>query len=224
MCDEAHEGTQPINELVVRGVVVGLFGTNCYIVGSRQRSEAVVLDPGDEPESILALARDLGVRITRVIATHAHLDHVLAAQALKNETGATFCLHEDDADILANVPESAQRLLSREVGAPPAPDFWLRGGEDLEIAGITLRALHTPGHTPGSVSLYAHDASLLFSGDTLFRGTIGRTDLPGGDYGTIIRTLNTTLASLPEETIVLPGHMQETTIGAEKATNPFFQR
>jgi hydroxyacylglutathione hydrolase len=224
MCDEAHEGTQPINELTVRGVVVGLFGTNCYIVGSRQRGEAIVIDPGDEPEAILTLARDLGVQITRVIATHAHLDHVLAAQALKDQTGATFFLHAEDADILANVPDSAERLMNRQVDSPPAPDFWLRGGEDLEIAGLTLRALHTPGHTPGSVSLYAERANLLFSGDTLFRGTIGRTDLQGGDYDTIIRTLNTTLAALPEETTVLPGHMQETTIGAEKATNPFFHR
>src|SRR5215212_4638029 len=174
MCEGAQEDIQPINELMIRGVVVGLFSTNCYIVGSRQRGEGVVLDPGDEPQAILALARDLGVRITRVIATHAHLDHVLAAQALKDETGATFLLHADDADILANVPESAQRWLSREVDPPPAPDFWLSGGEDLEIAGVTVRALHTPGHTPGSVSLYAESASLLFSGDTLFRGTIGR--------------------------------------------------
>ena len=222
MCEET--APQPLNELIVRGVVVGLFGTNCYIVGSRQRGEAVVLDPGDEPDNILALARDLGVRITRIISTHAHLDHLLAAQAMKDATGAPFFLHSDDADILANVPDSAARLLSREVGAPPAPDFWLRGGEDLEVAGINLHALHTPGHTPGSVSLYARGANLLFSGDTLFRGTIGRTDLQGGDYDTIIRTLNTTLASLPEETTVLPGHMQETTIGAEKATNPFLQR
>jgi hydroxyacylglutathione hydrolase len=222
MCEEA--GAQPLNELMVRGVVVGLFGTNCYIVGSRQRGEAAVLDPGDQPDDILSLAQDLGVRVTRIISTHAHLDHLLAAQALKEATGAPFFLHADDADILANVPDSAQRLMGRELSAPPAPDFWLKGGEDLEVAGVNLRALHTPGHTPGSVSLYAEDVKLLFSGDTLFRGTIGRTDLQGGDYDTIIRTLHTTLAALPEETTVLPGHMQETTIGAEKASNPFFQR
>jgi hydroxyacylglutathione hydrolase len=222
MCDEV--APQPLNELMVRGVVVGLFGTNCYIVGSRQRGEAAVLDPGDQPEDILALARDLGVRITKIVSTHAHLDHLLAAQAMKDATGAPFFLHGDDADILANVPDSAQRLLNREVSSPPAPDFWLHGGEDIEIAGMKLHALHTPGHTPGSVSLYAQGANLLFSGDTLFRGTIGRTDLQGGDYDTIIRSLNTTLASLPEETTVLPGHMQETTIGQERATNPFFQR
>ena len=135
-----------------------------------------------------------------------------------------FFLHSEDADILANVPESAQRWLQSEIGAPPTPDIWLQGGEDLEIAGVTLRALHTPGHTPGSISLYAEGAKLLFSGDTLFRGTIGRTDLQGGDFPTIIQTLKTTLAALPDETIVLPGHMQQTTIGVEKASNPFFQQ
>jgi glyoxylase-like metal-dependent hydrolase (beta-lactamase superfamily II) len=221
MCEEAP---QPLNELIVRGIVVGLFGTNCYIVGSRQRGEAVVLDPGDEPDDILALARDLGVRVTKIVSTHAHLDHLLAAQALKDATGAPFFLHTDDSEILANVPDSAQRLMNREVSSPPAPDFWLHGGEDIEIAGMQLHALHTPGHTPGSISLYARGANLLFSGDTLFRGTIGRTDLLGGDYNTIIQTLNTTLASLPDVTTVLPGHMQETTIGQEKATNPFFRR
>ena len=220
MCEEA--APQPLNELMVQGVVVGLFGTNCYIVGSRQRGEAAVLASCDEPDDILALARDLGVRVTRVISTHAHLDHLLAAQALKEATGAPFFLHASDADILANVPDSAQRLLNREVSSAPVPYFsaqrWRRPGDRRG------RALHTPGHTPGSVSLYAEGVKLLFSGDTLFRGTIGRTDLQGGDYDTIIQTLNTTLASLPDDTTVLPGHMQQTTIGAEKDTNPFFQR
>ena len=207
----------------MRGVVVGLFGTNCYIVGSRQRREAVVLDPGDQPEEILALARDLGVRIIRVIATHAHLDHVLAAQEMKEATGAPFLLHADDQGILARVPESASQWLGRDIPGPPQPDAWISADQDLEVAGIRLRALHTPGHTPGSVSLYAEEAHLLFSGDTLFRGTVGRTDLLGGDFDTLIRTLHTTLAHLPDDTRVLPGHMAETTIGVEKATNPFFQ-
>lgn len=220
MCDEP----QPIVELFISGIVVGVFGTNCYIVGSRQRGEAIVLDPGDQPDEILALARDLGVTITRVVATHAHLDHVLAAGALKEMTGAPLLLHYHDREIFRDVPASARQWLGRDVDGLPEPDVWLRGGEDLEVAGVTLRALHTPGHTPGSVSLYAEEGRLLFSGDTLFRGTIGRTDLAGGDYDTLIRTLHGTLAALPDETRVLPGHMQETTIATEKATNPFFRR
>lgn len=222
MCDQEEQ--QPVVELLVNGLVVGLFGTNCYIVGSRQRGEAVVIDPGDQPDEILALARDLGVTVKRVIATHAHLDHVLAAGALKERTGAPLFLHQHDREIFQSVPDSARQWLGREVNALPEPDFWLRGGEDLEVAGVTLTALHTPGHTRGSVSLYAEERQLLFSGDTLFRGTVGRTDLPGGNFDTLMQTLNATLAGLPDDTRVLPGHMQETTIAAEKATNPYFRR
>lgn len=220
MCDESPH---PVVEILVSGVVVGLFGTNCYIVGSRQRGEAVVLDPGDEPEKILELARDMGVRITRIVSTHAHLDHVIAAQAMKEATGAPFLLHTADADILAGVPDSALRLLGREIQSIPEPDFWLNGSEDIEVDGLSLSTIHTPGHTPGSVSLFCDEGKLLFSGDTLFRGTIGRTDLQGGDFDTLIHSLHSSLASLPDETRVLPGHMQETTIGVEKATNPFFR-
>jgi glyoxylase-like metal-dependent hydrolase (beta-lactamase superfamily II) len=119
------------------------------------------------------------------------------------------------------MPLAAQLWLGRAVPPPPEPDALLRDGDDLEVAGVTLRVLHTPGHTPGSVSLYAPDARLLFSGDTLFRGSIGRTDLPGGDYEQLIASITGRLMALPDETRVLPGHMQETTIGAERAANPF---
>jgi hydroxyacylglutathione hydrolase len=208
-------------ELELRGVVVGLFQENCWIIGSRRRGEACVVDPGDEPQEILALARDMGVGITRIVASHAHLDHVMAARAIQEATGAPFLLHGGDREIAANVPLAAQLWLGRAVPSPPEPDAPLRDGDDLEVAGVTLRVLHTPGHTPGSVSLYAPDARLLFSGDTLFRGSIGRTDLPGGDYEQLIRSITGRLMALPDETRVLPGHMQETTIGAERATNPF---
>ena len=206
-------------ELLLKGVVVGLFQTNCYIVGSRRTGEAVCIDPGAEPEEVLALARDLGVRITRVISTHAHLDHIMGVGALKDATGAPFLLHPGDTAIARAVPQAAAMWLGASVPPPPAADFQLHHGDDLEVAGISLRVLHTPGHTPGSVSLYA--PGMLFSGDTLFRGSIGRTDLFGGDRAEILRSITTQLLALPDETIVLPGHMQETTIGTERAGNPF---
>jgi glyoxylase-like metal-dependent hydrolase (beta-lactamase superfamily II) len=208
-------------ELEVRGVVVGLFQENCWIIGSRRRGEACVVDPGDEPAEILALARDMGVRLTRIVASHAHLDHILAARAIQEATGAPFLLHGGDREIAASMPLTAQLWLGRAEPPPPEPAALLRDGDDLEVAGVTLRVLYTPGHTPGSVSLYAPDARLLFSGDTLFRGSVGRTDLPGGDYEQLIRSITGRLMALPDETRVLPGHMQETTIGAERATNPF---
>ena len=208
-------------ELEVRGVVVGLFQENCWIVGSRRRGEAVVIDPGDEPEEILALARDMGVKITRVLASHAHLDHIMAARDIVEATGAPFLLHAEDVGIAENMPLSARMWLGHDVAPAPTPDAFPVDGQDIEVAGVQLRVIHTPGHTPGSVSLYAQEAGLLFSGDTLFRESIGRTDLPGGDTPTIVRSIRERLFSLPESTRVLPGHMQETTIGYERRHNPF---
>jgi hydroxyacylglutathione hydrolase len=208
-------------ELEVRGVVVGLFAENCWIVGSRQRGEACVIDPGDEPEQILALARDMGVRITRIVASHAHLDHIMAARDIVEATGAPFLLHQEDLLLADNMPQSARAWIGREVPPAPTPDAFPVDGDDLEVAGVTLTVLHTPGHTPGSVSLYAREAKLLFSGDTLFRESIGRVDLPGGDFQQIAHSITQRLYTLPEETRVLPGHMQETTIGYERDHNPF---
>ena len=208
-------------ELEVRGVVVGLFQENCWIVGSRRRGEAVVIDPGDEPEEILALARDMGVKITRVLASHAHLDHIMAARDIVEATGAPFLLHAEDVGIAENMPLSARMWLGHDVAPAPTPDAFPVDGQDIEVAGVTLRVIHTPGHTPGSLSLYAADARLLFSGDTLFRESIGRTDLPGGNTETIMASIRQRLYSLPDDTRVLPGHMQETTIGHEREHNPF---
>jgi hydroxyacylglutathione hydrolase len=208
-------------ELEVRGVVVGLFRENCWIVGSRQRGEAVVIDPGDEPEEILALARDMGVSITRILASHAHLDHILAVRDVADATGAPFLLHADDVGIAEHMPESARAWLNRDVLPPPEAAAHPVDGQDIEVAGVTLKVIHTPGHTPGSISLYAAEARLLFSGDTLFRESIGRTDLPGGDTDTILASIRQRLYTLPEDTRVLPGHMQETTIAHERAHNPF---
>jgi glyoxylase-like metal-dependent hydrolase (beta-lactamase superfamily II) len=208
-------------ELEVRGVVVGLFRENCWIVGSRRRGEAVVIDPGDEPEEILALARDMGVKITRILASHAHLDHIMAVRDVTDATGAPFLLHADDVRIAEAMPNSARAWLNRDVLPPPAAAEHPVDGQDVEVAGVTLRVIHTPGHTPGSISLYAAEARLLFSGDTLFRESIGRTDLPGGDMDTILASIRQRLYTLPDDTRVLPGHMQETSIAHERAHNPF---
>lgn len=215
--------SEPV-ELEVRGVVVGLFQENCWIVGSRRRGEACVIDPGDAPGEILALARDMGVSVTRVVASHAHLDHILAARAIVEATGAPFLLHAADLQLAQSLPLLARQWLGQAAPPAPQPAAFLADGDDLEVAGVTLRVLHTPGHTQGSVSLHVPEARLLFSGDTLFRGSIGRTDLPGGDYPQILRSITERLLALPDETRVLPGHLQETTIGQERATNPFVRQ
>ena len=210
------------NELMVRGVVVGVFQENCWVIGSRRTREAIVIDPGDEPETILALARDMGLNVKQIICSHAHVDHIMGVRGVQERTGAGFLLHPDDLGIARSMPRSAARWLGYEPPPPPEPDAPLADGDTVEVDGLQLKVIHTPGHTPGSVSYYTE--GLLFSGDTLFRGSIGRTDLPGGDYGQIMQSIIGKLLTLPDETIVLPGHMQETTIGAERAENPFIRQ
>ena len=209
-------------ELMVRGVVVGVFQENCYIIGSRQTGEAICVDPGDEVDQIKALARDMGVKITKIACSHAHLDHIMAVRALKEETGAPFLLHQADIEIAHGMPESAQRLLGRTEEPAPEPDFFIADGDDVEIPGISLKVIHTPGHTPGSICFYG--GGMLFSGDTLFRGSIGRFDLPGGSFEQIMISIMSRLMPLPDETIVRPGHMEQTTIGFERLNNPFVQQ
>ena len=134
-------GERDAVELEVRGVVVGLFQENCWIVGSRRRGEACVIDPGDEPEEILALARDMGVKITRIVASHAHLDHIMAARAIVEATGAPFLLHQRDVSIAEHMPEAARMWIGREVPPAPVPDAYPVDGQDIEVAGVTLRVV-----------------------------------------------------------------------------------
>lgn len=206
-------------EIVVRGVVVGLFQENCYIIGSRRTGEAICVDPGDEVGEIRALARDMGVKITKIVCSHGHIDHLMAVRELKAATGAPFLLHQADLSLARSMPQSALQMLGRVEPPCPDPDAFVADGDDLEVPGISLRVLHTPGHTPGSICLYG--SGMLFSGDTLFQGSIGRTDLPGGSFDQIMTSIMTRLLDLPAETIVRPGHMNATTIGAERTGNPF---
>ncbi len=208
------------NELMVRGLVVGVFQENCWVVGNRRTGEAICIDPGDDPEEILALARDMGVRIKVIANSHAHLDHVLGVYGVHREAGAKFLLHEADLDLLQNGWQGAVAQMGLDIEhGPPDPDGFVREADIVEVDGLRLQVIATPGHTPGSVSYYTE--GLLFSGDTLFRGSIGRTDLPGGDYDQEMASICDRLLTLPDDTIVLPGHMQETSVAEEKQQNPF---
>jgi glyoxylase-like metal-dependent hydrolase (beta-lactamase superfamily II) len=208
------------NELMVRGIVVGVFQENCWVVGNRRTGEAICIDPGDEPEEILALARDLGVRIKLIANSHAHVDHILGVYGVHSDTGSQFLLHESDLDILRNGWRDASARMGLDIEhGPPDPDAFVADRDVVEVDGLRLQVITTPGHTPGSVSYYTD--GLLFSGDTLFRGSIGRTDMPGGSYEQEMDSICDRLLTLPDQTLVLPGHMQETSIEAEKAENPF---
>jgi len=208
------------NELMVRGMVVGVFQENCWVIGNRRTGEAICIDPGDQPDEILALARDMGVTIKLIANSHAHIDHVMGVHGIHSATGAKFLLHRSDLDLLRTGWKSAAARFGIDVSqGPPDPDAFVSDGDIVEVEGLRLQTITTPGHTPGSVSFYAD--GVLFSGDTLFRGSIGRTDLPGGSLEEEMSSIVNRLLVLPEETVVLPGHMDETTIAFERKHNPF---
>ncbi|MSQ41036.1 MAG: MBL fold metallo-hydrolase [Dehalococcoidia bacterium] len=207
-----------INEMEVRGIVVGVFMENCYIVASPKTKEAIVIDPGDEPERVLQLAKDMGVHVKLIANSHAHIDHILGVRGIQEETKAPFLLHSAEVAVL----EQGVRQLSlqgRLGDLPPQPTGFVTEGDTVGVAGLDLKVIHTPGHTPGSISYYVN--GLLFSGDTLFRGSIGRTDSTPDGFQRIMDSIVTKLLALPDDTIVLPGHELETTIRQERATNPF---
>jgi len=211
-----------VTEVIVRGIVVGVFAENCWVIGNRRTGEAIAIDPGDQPEEILAMARDMGVKIKVIANSHAHVDHILGVRGVQAATGAKFHMHQAERPIAAQAARSALMFTGQEVEPPPDPDAYLSDGDEIDVDGVKLRVIHTPGHTPGSLSFYTE--GMLFSGDTLFQGSIGRTDLPGGDYDQEMASIIDKLLVLPDETIVLPGHMQETRIGFERQANPFVLR
>ncbi len=211
-----------INEMEIRGIVVGVFQENCYILASSKTKEAIAIDPGDEPERVLELAKDMGVHIKLIASSHAHHDHVWAVHGVQEKTGAPFLLHASDVPLLEQGAKMRAQMMGNEEEPPPKPDGLVAEGDTVGVAGLDLKVLHTPGHSPGSVSYYVN--GLLFSGDTLFRGSIGRTDTAGGSYEQIMHGIINKLLALPEDTIVLPGHQLETTIRQERATNPFILR
>jgi hydroxyacylglutathione hydrolase len=208
-----------INEVEVRGIVVGVLQENCYIVASPKTKEAIVIDPGDEPERILDLAKDMGVHIKLIANSHAHGDHILGVKGVQSKTSAPFLIHSSEVPILEQGTAWISQITSRPEEPPPKPDGFVADGDTVSVAGLNLKVIYTPGHTPGSVSYYVN--GLLFSGDTLFRGSIGRTDIPYGSYKQIMDAILNKLMILPNETIVLPGHQLETTIWQERSTNPF---
>ncbi len=209
--------------MIIQRLTLGSFQSNCYIVGLESTGEGVVIDPGDEPETILAAVRDSNLAIRLIIATHGHIDHILAAHALCEATGAPFAMHQADRPLLDGLPDIARRWLGVIANAPTV-DRWLEAGDTIGIDGLQLRVLHTPGHSWGSISLYwappPGEAGIVFSGDALFAGGIGRTDL-GGDYPTLERSIREQLFTLPDDTVVLSGHGGPTTIGRERRTNPW---
>jgi glyoxylase-like metal-dependent hydrolase (beta-lactamase superfamily II) len=205
---------------------VGALGCNCSVVVCPDTKEALVIDPGDDAPLVLEALAAEGARAVRIVHTHAHFDHVMGTREVAAATGAETLIQAGDRWLYDNVPMQAAMFgLWRPTDLPPPPPSReLAGDEALAFGRREARALHTPGHTPGSLSFFlerAGETPVLFSGDTLFRRSIGRTDLWGGDGAAILRSIRERLLTLPDDTIVVPGHGPDTTIGAERASNPF---
>lgn len=204
--------------MIVNVLVVGPIGANCIILGCEKTRKAVVVDPGDEGDRILsALTRDK-LTLEYIINTHGHFDHVGANRRLKEATGAQILIHDKDAPMLGYLKEMAMSFGMRMDNSPPA-DRLLKDGDVITFGEQSLKVLHTPGHSPGGIALVAED--FVIAGDTLFQGSIGRTDLPGGDYNTLINSIKTKLLPLGDTMKVYTGHGPATLIGSEKRFNPF---
>ncbi len=207
--------------MILEGFPVGPIQANCYIVGEETSGKGVVIDPGDEAERILGRIREHDLTIEVIFNTHGHFDHVGGNKRLKEATGAQIAIHPEDAHYLSKLSESAAVWGMFAENSPP-PDMLLEDGQIVEVGGLLFKVLHTPGHTPGSVSLLLESARLVFTGDLIFMGSIGRTDFPGGDYATLINSVRTKIFTLEDDFRILSGHGPVTTVGNEKRYNPFF--
>jgi hydroxyacylglutathione hydrolase len=206
--------------LIIKKLEVGPIMANCFILGCEATKEAVVVDPGDDADRILMELAKSDLKVKYLINTHGHFDHVGANKRMKEVTGAEVGIHPDDEPMLGELSQSALMFGMSVENSPPA-DFLLNDGDDITFGEITLKVIHTPGHSKGGVCLYTKGH--LFAGDTLFANSIGRTDLPGGDYDTLISSIKEKLLCLDEETIVYTGHGPETSIANEKRMNPFLR-
>jgi glyoxylase-like metal-dependent hydrolase (beta-lactamase superfamily II) len=204
----------------LHALVVGRLETNCYILESE--SACIIVDPGDEPERILGFLKDLKIKPTRIIATHAHFDHVLGVNGIRAKLHVPFLIHRDDLPILESMQGRVHQFTGLIVPPPPRVDGFLTDGESITVGRDRVKVIHTPGHSPGSISLAGQ--GYVLTGDALFNQSIGRTDLPGGDLDTLTRSITDRLFALDDDTIVYPGHGPETSIGDEKLANPFVGR
>lgn len=203
---------------------VGMLACNCSILGDESTGEAVVVDPGDDIEQVQQILAQHRLRVRYIVATHAHIDHVGGIEKLKQATGAAVLMHQSDLSLYQNLALQAE-WLGVETPRVTEVDQFLKEGDALHCGALSLEVLHTPGHSPGSLSLHLPgEHERILSGDTLFQGSIGRTDLWGGSLDEILRSIHNRLLIFPDRTPVFPGHGAPTTIGEERRTNPFLQK
>jgi len=209
-----------IPDLIFETFPVGPLHCNCSIIGNPENRNAIVVDPGGDAEKIIQRVLDLSLKIVRIVHTHAHLDHFLASGKIKELTGANLEIHKDDLFLWDSLEDQC-RMFGIPYKETPPPDKFLDHEEEIDLVGIRGKALHTPGHTPGSMCFLFENFKLLIAGDTLFQGSIGRTDLWGGNFKDIEKSIKEKLYTLDEETLVITGHGESTSIGREIRTNSF---
>jgi len=197
----------------------GAFAENCYLVADRDAGEVILVDPGEEADLFLARIESEQLALSAVWLTHAHLDHVLGVAEIKERTGVPVWLHPADRPLYDHVPAQAATLVGMQVPAPPPPDHEIVPGHALSVGTCAFDVRYVPGHSPGSVAFVGE--GMAFVGDAVFAGSVGRVDLPGGDGPTLIRSIREQILTLPDETVLYPGHGPATTVGRERATNPF---
>ena len=204
--------------MLLKTVPVTDFMTNCYILADEETKEALVIDPGGSGERLIKIIKEAGLKLVAIVNTHAHIDHIGANQELKAAFGCPIMLHKEDEPIMAAASQMG-RMFGLKVDDQPGPDRNLSEGDEVAVGSLTFKVAETPGHSPGGICLIGQ--SCCFVGDTLFAGSIGRTDLPGGDYNTLIRSITEKLMPLDDDMKVYTGHGPATTIGTERRTNPF---
>lgn len=205
--------------MILKGLAIGTVGTNCYIIGCEETREGAVIDPGGSPQHIMRIVEEEKLTIKYIINTHGHIDHIAANAKIKEATGAAILIHEADAKMLTSSASNLSLFMGHRITSPAA-DRLLKDGDKIQIGTtIELEVIHTPGHTPGGICLKT--GNIIFCGDTLFAGSIGRTDFPGGSFTTLIRSIKERLMCFDDDTICYPGHGPATTIGFERLNNPF---
>jgi len=207
--------------MILMRLVVGPLQVNCFILADEGTKEAVVIDPGDDAGDILKIIKEKGLKVKYIVNTHAHFDHVGANQAIKEATGAALLIHKGDEPVLASASRQSAAFGMNPVSSSSA-DRFVNQGDVITAGEVSLTVLHTPGHSPGGISVL--EQGMVFTGDALFAGSIGRTDLPGGDLLTLLRSIKTNLMTLPDDTKVFPGHGPASTIGDERKENPFLNK
>ena len=208
-------------KMIYRTLEIMPFGTNCYLVASEQTRDGMVIDPAGDATRIMSNIHELGLKIGLIVVTHTHHDHIGAIGSVAEHTGAEFAVHTAEAELMRRYDFSHFSNYDPTFKKPPRPGRLLKDGDILVVGDLRFRVLHTPGHSTGGICLAGY--GVVFSGDALFKMSIGRTDGPGGDYNLLISSIRNKLLMLPDKTVVLPGHGPKTTIGRERQSNPFLR-